>query len=68
MIVTGIGIITGHWQNDITAKEYLQHNKYMDSYGHPTGTAAVKEFNKEAASRILENNKINKEQEKHSIK
>ncbi len=58
MIVTGIGIITGHWQNDISAKEYLHHYKYMNSYGHPTGTAAVKEFNKEAASGTLDNKDI----------
>ncbi len=64
MIVTGIGIITGHWQNKITAKEYLYYYKHMNTYGHPTGTAAVKEFNKEAASGILENNKIKTEQEK----
>ena len=56
MIVTGIGILTGHWQNDITAKEYLHHYKYMDSYGHPRGAAAVEKFNKEAAGGILDNN------------
>ncbi len=49
MTVTGIGMITGHWQNDITKNEYLIHYKYMNTYGHPTGTAAVKKFNKEAA-------------------
>ena len=54
MIVTGIGIITGHWQNNITPKEYLYHYKYINTYGHPTGAAAVKEFNKEAASGVLE--------------
>ena len=65
MIVTGIGIITGHWQNNITPKEYLYHYKYMNTYGHPTGAAAVKEFNKEAASGVLENkNKIEQENNK----
>ena len=68
MIITGIGIITGHWQNNITPKEYLHHYKYMNSYGHPTGTAAMKELNKEAAAKTLENNEINKEQEKQTIK
>ncbi len=47
MAVTGIAIITGHWQNDITRKEYLIHYKMMDTYTHPTGGAAIKEFKKE---------------------
>ena len=61
MIVTGIGIITGHWQNNITPKEYLHHYKYMNSYGHPTGTAAMKELDKKAAQGTLGNNKFNKQ-------
>ncbi len=48
MIVTGIGIISGHWQNNITKEEYLIRYKEMDSYGHPTGTEAVKQFEKES--------------------
>ena len=64
MIITGAGMITGHWQNDITPKEYLYRYKYMNTYGHPTGTAAVKELNKEAASGVLKNNKDKIEQGK----
>jgi len=56
MAVTGIGMLTGHWQNNITPKEYLVHYKLMDSYGHPTGTAAVKEFNDESNKNYLPNN------------
>lgn len=48
IVVTGIGMMTGNWQNNITKKEYLVHYKLMDSYGHPTGTAAVKDFNKKS--------------------
>ena len=68
MIVTGIGIVTGHWQNNITAKEYLYHYKHMNSYGHPTGTAAVKEFNKEASGEAIENNKIINKQNNKQVK
>jgi ferredoxin len=46
--VTGIGMITGHWQNKITKDQYLVHYKLMNTYGHPTGTAAVKVFNEES--------------------
>jgi polyferredoxin len=62
MLVTGYGMISGHWDNNISKKEYLIHYKMMNSYGHPTGTAAIKEFNKEAASNnINEKNKISGE-------
>ncbi len=58
MAVTGIGMVTGNWQNDITKQEYLVHYKMMDSYGHPTGTAAVKEFKEESnKNELLNKNK-----------
>ncbi len=50
MLVTGIGIFSGHWSNHISKGQYLIHYKNMNTYGHPTGTAAIKKFNKEAAS------------------
>ena len=48
LIVTGIGMYTGNWGNNISKEEYLLHYKQMNSYGHPTGTEAVKKFNEEA--------------------
>lgn len=61
MLVTGYGMISGHWDNKITKQEYLIYYKNMNSYGHPTGTAAIKKFNKEAVSEnINEKNKSNK--------
>ncbi len=47
LIVTGIGMFTGNWNNNISKDEYLFHYKYINSYGHPTGTKAVKKFNEE---------------------
>jgi polyferredoxin len=47
MGVTGFGMVTGHWQNKITAPEYIMHYRMMNSYGHPTGTAAVKKYNED---------------------
>jgi polyferredoxin len=47
MIITGAGLFTGNWQNDLTKEEYLEHYKNIDSYGHPTGTESVKRFNQE---------------------
>ncbi len=48
MLVTGYGMLSGNWQNNISDKEYLELYKDMDSFGHPTGSAAIKKFNKDA--------------------
>jgi polyferredoxin len=48
MLVTGIGMFTGHWQNKITKEEYLYLYKNMESFGHPTGPEAIKKLNQEA--------------------
>lgn len=48
MVVTGLGMVTGHWQNNVSKTDYLIHYKMMKSYGHPTGTEAMKKFNEEA--------------------
>jgi len=47
ILVTGFGMMTGKWQNNITKEEYLIHYKYMNSYGHPTGTKEFKKLNEE---------------------
>jgi polyferredoxin len=48
MLITGFGMLTGNWQNNISKEEYINLYKDIDSYGHPTGTESVKEFNKDA--------------------
>ena len=66
MLVTGFGMITGKWQNKISKEEYLELYKDMDSFGHPTGTEAVKKFNEDALKnnpneKIEPDNQINNE-------
>jgi polyferredoxin len=56
LLITGAGMFTGNWQNNTTAEDYLFHFERMNSYGHPTGTSAMKKLNKKA----LMNNKLNK--------
>ncbi len=56
MLVTGFGMITGNWQNKITKEEYLKLYENMNSFGHPTGTKAMKEFNEEALSKDAKKN------------
>jgi polyferredoxin len=48
LLITGAGMFTGNWQNNMTADEYLFHYERMYSYGHPTGTSAMKELNKKS--------------------
>ena len=55
MIVTGFAMLTGNWQNKITKEEYLNHYKYMNSYGHPTGVKEFKKLNKEVETNKLKN-------------
>ncbi|MDO8549168.1 MAG: 4Fe-4S binding protein [Ignavibacteria bacterium] len=57
LIVTGIGMFTGNWDNNISKEEYMIHYKDMNSYGHPTGTEAVKKFNEEANTHLNEESK-----------
>lgn len=47
MAVTGLGMITGYWHNDISKEDYLMHYKLMNSYGHPTGTKEIKKLNEQ---------------------
>jgi polyferredoxin len=47
MIITGAGLVTGNWQNNITKDEFLHHHKNLNMYGHPTSTESVKKFNEE---------------------
>ncbi len=56
MLVTGFGMLSGKWQNKITKEEYLNHYKYMNSYGHPTGTKEFKKLNKEVEIKRMEKN------------
>jgi polyferredoxin len=57
MLVTGFGMLTGMWQNKITKTEYLELYKNMDSFGHPTGTKAMKDFNEKALSNEIDKSK-----------
>jgi hypothetical protein len=57
-------MITGKWQNSISKDEYLILYKNMDSFGHPTGTEAVKKFNEDALKK-KPNEKIEQDNQKN---
>ena len=54
MALTGLGMLTGHWDNNISKKQYMIYYENMNSYGHPTSTEAVKKFNEESKSKIID--------------
>lgn len=45
LLTTGIAMITGNWQNDVTKEEYLIHFKNIEKLNHFTGTGSVQNFN-----------------------
>ncbi|MCU7494860.1 MAG: 4Fe-4S binding protein [Ignavibacteria bacterium] len=50
MIATAIGMLSGHWQNNISRQEYLMLYENMHSFGHPTGAEETRRFNEEAGA------------------
>jgi len=48
VIITGIAMLSGNWQNNITKEEYLNHFKKMNEYGHPTSTEEIDKLNQQA--------------------
>jgi polyferredoxin len=44
LLTTGIAMITGHWQNNITKEEYLIHFKSIERLNHFTGTGSAKNY------------------------
>lgn len=46
VIITGIGMITGNWKNNVSKEAYLEHYRNIDALGHPTSNAQIDEMNK----------------------
>lgn len=34
VLITGIGVVTGNWQNDVTSEEYLEHYQKLEKIDH----------------------------------
>jgi polyferredoxin len=47
-IVTGVGMFTGYWGNDVSSDTYLEHQSSVHMYGHPTSTGDVSRLNEQA--------------------
>ncbi|MGB5137085.1 MAG: 4Fe-4S binding protein [Candidatus Zixiibacteriota bacterium] len=48
--ITGLGMITGYWNNKITTEEYMQHQQYIEGYGHPTDPDGLSKMNQNTAA------------------
>lgn len=59
MIITGVAMLTGNWQNKITKEEYLMHYKMINSYGHPTGPNEMKKLNELSSEETKRKVKVN---------
>ena len=46
IVITGLGMISGNWKNNVSIDEYRHHQKYLKSYGHPTGTKDIDAYNR----------------------
>jgi len=52
MVVTGFGILTGNWQNNVPIEVYLNHQKDIHSFGHPTSTNDIEVLNEKTKKTI----------------
>jgi polyferredoxin len=55
LAVIGAAMLAGQWQNDVTPEEYLHHQEYVKSYGHPTGPAEIEELKDDGNVTIQKN-------------
>ncbi len=51
VVITGLGMITGYWNNNVTSQEYIYHQQHLQGYGHPTDTEGLRELNQSAPQR-----------------
>lgn len=51
IVVTGLGIITGNWQNDISQAEYKHHYKNINMLDHPKTASGMKRMKTESAGK-----------------
>ena len=48
LLVTGLGMLTGNWQNNITPEQYIYLQQDVQMIGHITGQKDIDQLNKEA--------------------
>ena len=48
VLITGFGMVSGNWQNNISTEEYFYHQERLKSYGHPTGAQEISDLNRKS--------------------
>lgn len=48
LLVTGLGMLSGHWQNKVSADQYIILHQNVRMMGHPTGQRDFDKLNQEA--------------------
>lgn len=46
MLVTGIAMLNGKWDNNLSEADYARHARALEMYGHPTSIGEIDELNK----------------------
>ncbi len=57
LIIIGLGILTGNWQNNVTKEQYVIYNKNIESLGHPRSSADIEKLNKITSNKKETQNK-----------
>ena len=47
LLVTGLAMLTGNWDTNLSREQYLEHQPKIQSYGHPTDTERLDELNEQ---------------------
>lgn len=55
--ITGLGILTGNWQNKVPKEVYIELQKSVNSIGHPTSTSDIERLNKESEKGVEDERK-----------
>ena len=50
--ITGIGMLSGHWHNNVSKEQYISIHRNLDAIGHPTSSAEIEELNRVSEKRI----------------
>jgi polyferredoxin len=49
--ITGFGILSGHWRNNVSKEEYISVHHNLDAIGHPTSSGEINELNRVSEKR-----------------
>lgn len=50
MLITGLAMVTGNWQNNIGVDEYMHHQQTVQGMGHPTSTQDIRDLDVDTTS------------------